>query len=267
MSDNLNATIESGGGDMISARIRRMTGMHWLVLFGTIVLAWILLYVMALPEGLRAAGRIYGADFLASLCVVTPDSAGFARIAAMWALMSAAMMAPTALPALATYDELSHSGQTRFGLLLAGYMVVWLGFSLLAAAVQMALFRAGLVSAFGDSMSGVLSGGLLLLAGAYQFSPLKAACLAKCRAPLGFFMQHWDEGAWRNGLRLGLVCLGCCWALMALAFVGGVMNLAFMGLATAIMVIEKLPDLGRWLTRPLGGLLMMGGLWWCLAVI
>ena len=106
-----------------------------------------------------------------------------------------------------------------------------------------------------------------MLAGAYQFSPLKAACLAKCRAPLGFFMQHWDEGAWRNGLRLGLVCLGCCWALMALAFVGGVMNLAFMGLATAIMVIEKLPDLGRWLTRPLGGLLMMGGLWWCLSAI
>jgi len=112
-----------------------------------------------------------------------------------------------------------------------------------------------------------MSGGLLMLAGAYQFSALKAACLAKCRAPLTFFMQHWEEGAWRNGLRLGLVCLGCCWALMALAFVGGVMNLAFMGLATAIMVIEKLPDLGRWLTRPLGGVLLAGGLWWSLAAI
>lgn len=246
---------------MISARIRRMTGLHWLTLFGVIVLAWALLYAMALPESLRAAGQVYGAEFLASLCVVTPDAAGFGRITVMWALMSAAMMAPTALPALATYDELPATGWAGFTALLAGYLTIWLGFSLLAAGAQMGLYRGDLVSAFGDSRSRVLSGVLLLIAGAYQFSPVKEACLAKCRAPLTFFMQHWDEGAWRNGLRLGLVCLGCCWALMALAFVGGVMNLAFMGLATAIMIIEKLPDLGRWLTRPLGAGLGLAGLW------
>ena len=74
-------------------------------------------------------------------------------------------------------------------------------------------------------------------------------------------MAHWDEGAWRNGLRLGLVCLGCCWALMALAFVGGVMNLAFMGLATLVMVLEKLPELGRYLTRPLGAALLCASAW------
>ena len=246
---------------MISARIRRMTGLHWLTLFGVIVLAWALLYAMALPESLRVAGQVYGAEFLASLCVVTPDAAGFGRITVMWALMSAAMMAPTALPALATYDELPTTGRSGFAALLAGYLTIWLGFSLLAAGAQMGLYRGDLVSAFGDSRSRVLSGVLLLIAGAYQFSPVKEACLAKCRAPLTFFMQHWDEGAWRNGLRLGLVCLGCCWALMALAFVGGVMNLAFMGLATAIMIIEKLPDLGRWLTRPLGAGLGLAGLW------
>lgn len=246
---------------MISARIRRMTGLHWLTLFGVIVLAWALLYAMALPESLRAAGQVYGAEFLASLCVVTPDAAGFGRITVMWALMSAAMMAPTALPALATYDELPTTGRSGFAALLAGYLAIWLGFSLLAAGAQMGLYRGDLVSAFGDSRSRVLSGVLLLIAGAYQFSPVKEACLAKCRAPLTFFMQYWDEGAWRNGLRLGLVCLGCCWALMALAFVGGVMNLAFMGLATAIMIIEKLPDLGRWLTRPLGAGLGLAGLW------
>ncbi|EDM71139.1 hypothetical protein RAZWK3B_12999 [Roseobacter sp. AzwK-3b] len=249
---------------MISARIRRMAGGHWLMLFGLILLAWGALYVMALPTDLRVAGRIYGAEFLASLCVVTPDAAGFARITVMWALMSAAMMAPTALPALATYDELGHSGETSFGRLLAGYLAVWLGFSVVAAAAQMALFRADLVSAFGDSRSGWLSAGLLALAGGYQFSALKEACLAKCRAPLSFFMQHWDEGPWRNGLRLGAVCLGCCWALMALAFVGGVMNLAFMGLATVVMVIEKLPDLGRWLTRPLGVVLLAAAGWMAL---
>ena len=84
--------------------------------------------------------------------------------------------------------------------------------------------------------------------------------MSKCRMPMTFFMQHWDEGPLRNGLRLGLVCLGCCWALMLLGFVGGVMNVAFMGLATLIMVFEKLPDLGRYVTKPLGWLLIAAGI-------
>ncbi|WP_372887172.1 DUF2182 domain-containing protein, partial [Shimia sp.] len=189
---------------------------------------------------------------------VTPDAAGFLRVLMMWGLMSAAMMAPTALPAFATYDDLAHSAPgTRFSRLVAGYLAVWLGFSVLAAALQMLLFRHELVSVFGDSRSGLLSAVLLAVAGGYQFSPVKEACLSKCRMPLTFFIQHWDEGAWRNGLRLGLVCLGCCWALMLLAFVGGVMNIAFMGLATLIMVLEKLPEIGRWVTRPLGAALLL----------
>ncbi len=233
---------------------------HWLALFGLILGAWILLYAMALPADLRESARIFGAAFWEGLCTVTLDAAGFARVVLMWALMSAAMMAPTALPAFATYDDLGRSTQTRFGALVAGYLCVWLGFSVLAGALQMGLFGAGLVSAFGDSLSVWLSAGLLMLAGLYQFSPVKEACLSKCRAPLTFFMAHWDEGPLRNGLRLGLVCLGCCWALMLLAFVGGVMNLAFMGLATLIMVIEKLPQYGRILTRPLGLVLILSGI-------
>lgn len=246
---------------MIAARVRRMGDGHWLVLFGLILGAWGVLYAMALPADLRDGAALYGPDFLQSLCIVTPDAAGFGRVVLMWALMSAAMMAPTALPAFATYEELSHTGETRIGALVAGYLSIWLGFSVLAAGAQMMLFRAGLLSAFGDSRSGVMSAVLLAVAGAWQFSPAKEACLSRCRRPLSFFMQHWDEGAWRNGLRLGLVCLGCCWALMALAFVGGVMNLAFMGLATVIMVLEKLPDPGRWLTRPLGGGLLVASAW------
>ena len=116
----------------------------------------------------------------------------------------------------------------------------------------MALFHFDLVSSFGDSRSVWLSVGLLAIAGAYQFSELKEACLSKCRAPLTFFMQHWGETPARLGLRLGATCLGCCWALMLLAFVGGVMSLAFMGLATLIMTLEKLPEIGRWISRPLG---------------
>ncbi|WP_376744355.1 DUF2182 domain-containing protein [Marimonas arenosa] len=234
-----------------------MRGVHWLALFAVILAAWGALYAMALPDDLRAASRFYGSEFWTELCTVTPDAAGFARIALMWTLMSAAMMAPTALPAFATYDDLSRAAPgARFSYLVGGYMAVWLGFSVIAAGVQMGLFRAGLVSVFGDSLSLTLSAGLLALAGLYQFSPLKEACLSKCRMPLMFFMEHWDEGPWRNGLRLGLVCLGCCWALMLLAFVGGVMNIAFMGLAMLLMALEKLPDIGRWLTKPLGVVLL-----------
>lgn len=247
---------------MVAARIRAMTGWHWIALFGSILCAWVVLYLMALPDDLRQAGLIYGADFWTTLCTVTPDAAGFFRVLLMWVLMSAAMMAPTALPAFATYEDLGQATEgTRFGVLVGGYLFVWLGFSVCAALVQMGLFQMELISAFGDSRSNALSAALLLLAGGYQFSPVKEACLSKCRMPLTFFMQHWDEGPLKNGIRLGLVCLGCCWALMLLAFVGGVMNIAFMGLATVIMVLEKLPQIGRFVTRPLGVVLIASGIW------
>ncbi|MEY8840191.1 DUF2182 domain-containing protein [Cribrihabitans sp. XS_ASV171] len=239
-----------------------MSAPHWLALFAAILAAWAVLYLMAIPAEMRAFGEIYGAEFWRSLCIVTPDAAGFARMILMWALMSAAMMAPTALPALATYDDLSHSGaSTALWRLIAGYLAIWLGYSVLAATAQMGLFTAGLLDPLGKSATAWLTASLLAGAGLYQFSALKENCLSKCRHPLTFFIAHYEEGPWRNGLRLGLVCLGCCWALMALAFVGGVMNLAFMGLATVLMVLEKLPEIGRRITRPLGFVLIaMAGL-------
>ncbi|SFR51111.1 DUF2182 domain-containing protein [Litoreibacter janthinus] len=245
-----------------------MSGAHWLVLFGLILASWAALYAMSVPAEMRLLEQVYGRDFWIALCTITPDAAGFLRMILMWCLMSAAMMAPTILPALATYDDLTHvSDRAHFGTLVSGYLAVWFGFSILAAGLQMALFQAGLIGTFGDSLSGVLSGALLVMAGLYQFSTLKEACLSKCRQPMTFFMQHFDEGPWRNGVRLGLVCLGCCWALMLLAFVGGVMSVGFMGLATLIMVVEKLPDLGRYITKPLGGLLLMAGAWTLMTAI
>jgi predicted metal-binding membrane protein len=244
---------------MIAARIRSMGSLHWLTLYGVILLSWGALYLMALPADLRAAGAVYGAEFLASLCIVTPDAAGYLGLVAMWAIMSAAMMAPTALPAFAAYDDLNRGQGGGFTVLFAGFLAVWLGFSVLAAALQLGLFQLGYLSVFGDSQSLVLSGLLLILAGGYQFSALKEACLTQCRAPLAFFMSHWAEGALRNGVRLGAVCLGCCWALMLLAFVGGVMNLAFMAIAMVLMALEKLPEIGRHITQPLGLLLLGSG--------
>jgi len=246
---------------MFSRHYRRMTGIHWLVLFGVILVAWMGLYAMAIPSDMRSLSQIYGLGFWQSLCVVTPDAAGYFGIFAMWVLMSAAMMAPTALPAFATYEELGSSTQVDFAPLCVGYGLVWFGYSAIAAGLQLFLFQLNLIDQFGQSLSVGLTAALLLIAGAYQFSNLKEACLSKCRAPLTFFMQHFAEGPFRNGVRLGLVCLGCCWALMALAFVGGTMNLAFMALATILMIFEKLPDIGRYVTKPVGYILITSGLW------
>ena len=246
---------------MIASRIRAMAAPHWLTLFALILMGWAALFAMAAPQIMREGAALYGSEFWAGLCTLTPDAAGFARITLMWVLMSAAMMAPTALPAFATYDDLGHTTDTKFSHLVGGYLLVWIGFSILAAALQFILFQADLVSALGDSRSSLFSGLLLIAAGAYHFTPLKEACLSKCRAPLTFFMSHWADGPFAMGLRLGAVCVGCCAALMLLAFVGGVMNLAFMGLATILMILEKLPELGRYITRPLGVSLMGAGLW------
>jgi predicted metal-binding membrane protein len=263
MSGNFEASREdfcAAGGDKLRAlRIRRARRTHWLAFFGATLFCWVLLFCMAIPSDLRALDAAYGASFVELLCGGV-DVAGFPTGFAMWALMSAAMMAPTAVPAFATYDDLSHVAPAGFGAVAGGYFAVWVGFSALAAAAQSGLQAAGLVSALGQSLSVPLTMALLIGAGAYQFSRWKHACLSRCRAPVIFFLQHWDEGPFRNGLRLGADCLGCCWALMSLGFVGGTMNLAFMGLAMLLMILEKLPDIGRHLTTPLGAGLVASGL-------
>lgn len=228
-----------------------MRGPHWLALFGAVLLAWAALIAMAVP-----AGDSYARALVETLCA---PSGGFWSTLTMWALMSGAMMAPTALPAFATYEDLGSQTATRFGHLVAGYLLIWLGFAVLAALGQTVLTRAGLLDTLGTSRVPPFSAALLVGAGLYQFSTLKEACLSRCRAPLTFFMQNWDEGPFRNGLRLGMDCLGCCWALMALAWVGGVMNLGFMALAMVLMLLEKLPELGRRITKPLGVVLIASG--------
>ncbi|WP_238321720.1 DUF2182 domain-containing protein [Halocynthiibacter namhaensis] len=247
---------------MIATRIRSMGGMHWLALFGLIMAAWVVLYMMSVNSDPRNLSALYGATFWAALCTVSPDVAGFGKLFLMWGLMSAAMMAPTFLPALATYEELPTSDHVSLWKLLSGYLIIWAGFSILAAGAQLALFVYGLVTPTGQSLSGWLTTALLIMAGLYQFSRFKDACLSKCRMPLTFFMERWNERPWnalQMGLELGLICLGCCWALMVLAFVGGTMNILWMGIATLLMMFEKLPDIGRHITKPLGlGLIAAG---------
>lgn len=233
-------------------------GLVWLAFYATIVGAWLALYGMTvtadLPRGL-------GAEFWLALCGGAAP-AGFAPLAAMWALMVAAMMLPSFAPALRTYLDLSAVGASEgrgAGALALGYAAVWAAAALAGAALQLGLGTLGLVAPDGSSLSLWLTAGLLGFAGLYQFSAIKAACLSRCRQPLTFFLERWRPGparALRMGAELGAVCLGCCWALMALAFVGGAMNLLWMGAATLFMAMEKLPGIGRPLTLPAGVLLL-----------
>jgi predicted metal-binding membrane protein len=213
-----------------------MTAPGWLLLYAAILAAWAVLAVQAMPA-MPELG-----DALAAICMTDARAGGLAPLYAMWALMAAAMMLPTALPALATHDEIARAhGLGGQGALIAGYLSVWLGFAALAAGAQALLIRLGAPG----GLEGAAAAAVLVLAAAYQVSPLKRACLARCRQPMTFFMAHWGEGPWRMGLRLGAVCLGCCWALMALALIGGAMSLGLMAVATVLMAAEKLDASGR----------------------
>ncbi len=234
------------------------TGLLWLGFFLGILAAWAALFAMTLTAPVAGLS----AEIWDALCG-GPLTASFPGLFAMWALMAAAMMLPTFAPALRTFLHLGHAGATRptdAAALVSGYALVWLGFAAVAAAAQQGLAGIGMVGPAGQSLSSWLTAALLLAAGLYQLSAFKAACLAKCRMPLTFFMERWAPGAVpaaRMGVDLGLLCLGCCWALMSLAFVGGTMNLLWMGAATLFMVLEKLPDIGRPLTRPTGIVLIL----------
>jgi predicted metal-binding membrane protein len=171
----------------------------------------------------------------------------------MWITMMIAMMTPSALPMLLVFERVARS--RRAGLspswatasFLFGYLALWTLFSVVATTAQAALHASELLSFGMRSVSPALNGALLMAAGAYQLSPLKRACLSRCRSPFAFLLSEWREGhsgAFMMGLRHGLFCVGCCWLLMALLFVGGVMDLRWIAALTAIVLLEKtLPTL------------------------
>lgn len=167
----------------------------------------------------------------------------------MWAVMMAAMMVPSATPMIQAYSKtvdsinssLPQPGSTR--LFVVGYLIAWSGFAALATATQWVLHDAALVNMMGTSTSRWLSGPVLFAAGAYQFSNVKDVCLGKCRSPLGFLLSEWRSGrrgALAMGLHHGSLCIGCCWALMALLFVLGVMNLWWIALVATVVLFEKI---------------------------
>ena len=188
----------------------------------------------------------------------------------MWAVMMTAMMVPSAAPMILLFADVQRKRKAQqrpyapTSVFLLGYLAIWYGFAVVASVAQWGLHAAALLSPLMASTSPLLGGALLVAAGVFQWSPLKSVCLSRCRSPLGFLMTEWREGtkgAFVMGVRHGIFCLGCCWVLMTLLFVLGVMNLLWIAVLAGFVLIEKLAPAGQWVGRLTGGLLVGWGAW------
>jgi predicted metal-binding membrane protein len=191
----------------------------------------------------------------------TPFQAGL--MVTMWAVMMAAMMLPSALPMVLAYDRMDgRSAEGRVGstsLFIAGYVVVWAAFAVAATSLQWVLHNMALVNGMGVVTRGGLAGLLLVGAGIFQFSPVKRRSLGACRTPMGFLITSWRDGragALRMGLHHGTLCLRCCWALMILLFVLGIMNLAWVAVLAIFVLAEKVLRRGEAISV-IGGVVMI----------
>jgi predicted metal-binding membrane protein len=186
----------------------------------------------------------------------------------MWAVMMVAMMAPSAAPLVLMFARANRrKGGRRVvgsaGILLLGYLLVWIGFSAVATLAQWRLHAAAVLSPMMASTSPILGSVLLVAAGVFQFTPLKRACLVRCRTPLSFLMSDWREGQWGAlvmGLKHGTYCVGCCWLLMTLLFVTGVMNLLWIAAIAVFVLVEKVVPKGDLIGRFAGAALIVAGI-------
>jgi predicted metal-binding membrane protein len=196
----------------------------------------------------------------------------FAFVFTMWAVMMVGMMVPSAAPMILMYARVGRHGKAAgkplaaTGWFAAGYVLTWIGFSLAATLVQWAFERMALLDTQMTSASNVLGGIVLVAAGIYQWTPLKDVCLAQCQSPLQFLLRHGGfrgdvSGCLLLGLRHGGYCVGCCWVLMALLFVGGVMNVLWIALLSLLVLLEKLTPIGRQVARAAGVICVLAGAW------
>jgi predicted metal-binding membrane protein len=233
-------------------------------LAGIVAIAWA--YMIYLDRGMgKSMGMEMGVPRMEGWGTVD-----FVLMFFMWAVMMVAMMTPSATPMILTFSRINRERHERrnpivaTGVFLAGYLVVWTVFSALATFAQWGLHRAALLSPMMVSNNPLLGGMLLIGAGVFQYTPLKHACLAHCRSPIGFFMTEWREGnrgAFLMGVRHGNYCVGCCWLLMALLFVAGVMNLLWVATIAAYVLVEKIVPAGHWVSRAIGLFIIVGGAW------
>lgn len=234
----------------------------WLTFFATIIVSWWIMYAMATQMGLNWYGARAGMMDMAAM----PSMDSWSTLVPMWAIMMIAMMGPTFVHTMTTYEALMRSANGTWGGLIgliAGYFIIWVAFGVLIAFLQAELMRIGLLDMFGQATGLWGTAALLIVVGWFQFTWIKEVCHGVCHAPMQYFLGNWRKGklgGLRMGVGLGAYCVVCCWGYMALGFVGGSMNLLWMGLATVLMVFEKLPQMAFYVMRPVGILLISAGL-------
>jgi predicted metal-binding membrane protein len=203
------------------------------------------------------------------MAMPSPWTLGYGLVVfAMWAVMMVAMMLPSAAPVTLLIAAIARkrAGAGRAGLttalFVAGYLGVWFAFSAVATLLQWQLDIAGMLSPMMALAGMAAAGAVLIAAGLYQWTPLKRACLRHCRSPLDFLLFHWRDGAagaLASGVRHGVFCFGCCWMLMALLFVGGIMNIAWIAGIALLVLIEKVLPWGGWTGRATGAVMVAWG--------
>jgi predicted metal-binding membrane protein len=235
---------------IVGGALAAIVGLSW---------AWMLLHAHGMPGMTEMAGMATAA---APAHWSAPAlTAGIV----MWWVMMAGMMLPSAAPMILTFATVNRRRRERgnpfvpTAVFAAGYLVAWGGFSIVATLAQAGLQQAALLSPSLATTTPVLGGLLFLAAGAYQFSSLKHACLRHCRTPIDFVLNRWRDGAagaLMMGVEHGLYCLGCCWVVMALLFVGGAMNLLWAAALTVLVLVEKIAPGGGVVARLAGGLMI-----------
>jgi predicted metal-binding membrane protein len=248
---------------VLEAAFRRDRAVVAVGLLGLAALAWV--YVVRM-----AAAPAGGMSAMAMPGMGAREAPALVWLIGMWAVMMVAMMVPSAAPSILLFAGVSRRRRLQgrpavpVAVFTAGYLLVWIAYAAVAATAQWELHRRALLSPAMVSASPALAGSLLVAAGLYQWLPLKGACLSHCRSPLGFFSTEWREGARgavRMGMRHGSYCVGCCWLVMALLFVAGVMNLAWVAAIAAFVLLEKLVQGGALLGRMVGIALVCWGVW------
>jgi predicted metal-binding membrane protein len=261
----------------LEALLRRDRLIVAAALAAVVVVAWA--YVLWLAADMDMGGMdMTGFRMIpAGIGIMAPANAPWTRIEfafvfVMWAVMMVGMMTPSAAPMILMYARVGRHADAEgklfvpTGWFAAGYFLVWIGFSLAATFVQWAVERAALLDSRMAAGSNVFAAVVLIAAGAYQWTPLKDVCLVQCQSPFGFLMRYGGfrgdiRGCLLLGFRHGAYCVGCCWVLMALLFVGGVMNVLWIALLALLVLVEKLTPFGRWLARAAGLVFVAAGAW------
>jgi predicted metal-binding membrane protein len=247
----------------ISARRRTDRAAVGAGLAGTTAIAWIATVQLA-------GGSAMSVDSMDMASTMPSSGPHLALVSAMWAAMMVGMMVPSATPMVVAFADWTrgdgHRGSRPAAVasFLSGYVLVWMGFSVMAAVLQVGLERVALLTPMGAITTPAVGGTVLVLAGVFQVTPWKQACLRRCRTPMGFLIAEWRDGprgAVVMGVRHGVYCLGCCWLLMAVLFVVGTMHLVWMAAVAGFVLVEKLAPPSLRVSYAAGAFLVGWGAW------